>query len=462
MIDKIHKGDKEAYLWIPQHEVEPSALQQIYDILQHDGLVSHLAIMPDVHYGKGATIGSVIPIAGVIPSAIGVDLGCGIFATRLNLKKEHIVGYEKVIHDQICRDVPRGFNDHRDISRTMPFAEELDGKLLQEDIGLKAFKPLENQVGTLGGGNHFIEIQYDEQDFVWIMIHSGSRNIGAQLSSLHIKKAAEKKNATKDLEWFEFDSPEFNEYLYHLNWACQFAIMNRYVMSRIVYEAINRLIPCQRTLTIDCTHNYAQALEIDNHKAILHRKGATSAEQGELGVIPGSMGSSSFIVQGKGCADSYSSCSHGAGRKMSRNKAKEHIKIETFKEQMTSVYSGSIDMKHLDEAPDAYKDIQAVMGYQKELVDIVYELKPLININFKRFKVPSISGCRQGYLHWGLPNASLISYEINCASELRGRTSQFWKTIILFVRHSSHRLCYLKRSISMTIEGISRRLITRD
>lgn len=378
--------------WIPIEKVESSALDQIKAMTEHPRLYKHVAIMPDVHAGIGATIGSVIPIDNaVIPSAVGVDIGCGMCCVKTDLKLEEIYGkisFLPNIYGKILERIPRGF-DTRTESQKKDVHKFASLKIINSlrDYENICSVPLFRQLGTLGGGNHFIELQVDKDNNVYIMLHSGSRNIGNVLAVKHIKKAKllqerYKIDAPKDLEYFDVDTEEGKEYIKDMTFALNFAKENRFVMMEIIKEIlqqhVNREIKFDETINIH--HNYAA---IENHfgKNIwVHRKGATRVTSKITGIIPGSMGSYSYLVTGKDNTQSFHSCSHGAGRTMSRKKAKEEIKIDKFKEQMQDVYSESVDDKHLDEAPDAYKSINEVMENQKELVDIIVELKPVLNV----------------------------------------------------------------------------------
>ncbi len=389
-----------AKFWTGGMEVEQEALNQIRNISNLPILDGHIAIMPDVHFGMGATVGSVLPLRNaVIPAAVGVDIGCGMMAVQLSLKASDLPENLKVIRDQIERDVPVGFNYHQRNVNTngkglegMRIQRERD-KLLNDFGGLRIMKRIkrfdekrmEHQIGTLGGGNHFIELCLDTEQNVWVMLHSGSRNVGKTIGEAATEFAKERamsqgiKMADMNLAWFDEGTPLFEEYVEGMSWAQGYARLNRDLMMLFVLDALKRHLK-PFTLVNDAVnihHNYLSKETHYGRSMWITRKGAVSAAKGQWGIIPGSMGAKSFIVCGKGHEASYCSCSHGAGRVMSRSKAKKIVSLADFAEQTAGVECRK-DEGVLDEAPAAYKDIIEVMRAQEDLVEIKAELKQIL------------------------------------------------------------------------------------
>ena len=388
-------------MWVGDMEVEQAALDQILNISQLPILAGHMAIMPDVHMGKGATVGSVIPTrSAIIPAAVGVDIGCGMIAAMTNLTADDLPASLYSLRNAIERDVPVGFNEHtRGIpSVSGPYADilrknlhktmdQFDHLAMKQHLGRADDKKIARQIGTLGGGNHFIEICLDTKNRVWIMLHSGSRGIGNQIGTVAIEMAKEQaaKRAwglpDKDLAWLDENTPEFDAYIEAMHWAQDYARFNRDTMMNLVIAAMKVKFPTMLILgdVVNCHHNFTSIEEHFGTKMWVTRKGAVSAQLGQLGIIPGSMGAKSFIVQGKGNADSYCSCSHGAGRKMSRNQAKKLFTSLDLENQTAGVECRK-DADVIDEIPGAYKDIDQVMAAQVDLVDIVHTLKQVLCI----------------------------------------------------------------------------------
>ncbi|PYP87793.1 MAG: RNA-splicing ligase RtcB [Blastocatellia bacterium AA13] len=388
--------------WTGDLPVESGAVNQIRNIAGLPIVAGHVAIMPDVHLGKGATVGSVIPTkAAIIPSAVGVDIGCGMVAVKLNLNASDLPDNLSAIRARIERDVPVGFSFHK-TPTTMSHSGGLAASRLNREIDdLRAgFERLAirtrlgrldegrvwRQVGTLGGGNHFIEICLDECQAVWLMLHSGSRNVGKTIGECAIHVAREIAHGLNrslpdlDLAWLDEGTPEFYEYVSALSWAQNYAATNREVMLTLVMTAVSKALkrPIDGAETaVNCHHNYASLEEHFGDRVWITRKGAVSARAGELGIIPGSMGAKSFIVRGKGNADSYSSCSHGAGRTMSRGAAKRQFSLDDLAVQTAGVECRK-DAGVIDEIPAAYKNIDDVMTAQSDLVDIVHTLKQVL------------------------------------------------------------------------------------
>ena len=368
--------------------LEPEAHNQIINISNLPFIERHVAVMPDAHAGKGSTVGTVIATKGaIIPSAVGVDIGCGMCAVKLPFKVDLLGDSLDDLRSSIERSVPVGFNSNDYISdRVAKVISEMP-VLRTHSINKAAL-----QLGTLGGGNHFIEICQDENNNAWIMLHSGSRNIGKTLAEIHIQKS---KNLMKeyfitlpdsDLAYLVQNTTEFGEYINDLHWAQNYAKENRNEMMLRVLKDISYHVygedkgsDFMTILRVDCHHNYTQ---MENHfgkNLWITRKGAVSAREGEYGIIPGSMGSKSYIVKGKGNPLSFCSCSHGAGRRMSRAEAKRRFTVDDLKEQTSGIICRK-DEDVIDEIPGAYKDIDEVMANQDDLVEIVHTLKQLICI----------------------------------------------------------------------------------
>lgn len=387
-------------LWTGALEIESGTYQQILRIADLPILAGHLAIMPDVHFGKGATIGSVIPTRNaVIPAAVGLDIGCGMCAALTNLTASDLPDNLAALRSQIERDIPVGFNEHkRDVYLLGEAGEQYKNNLSRmvnqfESLALRTklknakTNKIIRQAGTLGGGNHFIEICLDLQDRVWVMLHSGSRGIGGQIGEIAIEMAKNQAVTNnrlptdENLAWLDEGSFEFNTYIEAMTWAQDYARFNRDTMMSLLLSAIRRKLPDLLILdeVVNCHHNFTSLEEHFGEKIWVTRKGAVSAKSGEMGIIPGSMGAKSFIVQGKGNHDSYCSCSHGAGRKMSRSKANSTFTVEDLKQQTAGIECRK-DAKVIDEIPSAYKDIDAVMAAQTDLVAVVQSLKQILCI----------------------------------------------------------------------------------
>lgn len=383
---------KNVQFWTGDMDIEFPALNQIRNIADMPILAGHLAIMPDVHMGKGATVGSVIPTRNaIIPSAVGVDIGCGMCAVLTSLTAKDLPDSLSKIRSQIERDVPVGFNEHKsspkDIINNHNIIKQFEDLLLKDKLKSVSLTKISNQIGTLGGGNHFIEICLDLEDRVWVMLHSGSRNIGNQIGTVAInmaKEAAAKRDyklADKDLAWLDQGTVEFESYISAMMWAQDYAALNRDTMMRRIQYILQKEFPQIKFIgeVINCHHNFTSIEEHFGEKMWITRKGAVSARKGQMGIIPGSMGAKSFIVMGKGNPDSYCSCSHGAGRRMSRSEAKKVFTIKDLQEQTLGVDCRK-DSGVIDEIPAAYKDIDQVMAAQQDLVDIIHTLKQVMCI----------------------------------------------------------------------------------
>ena len=366
-------------LWLD--DLEEGALQQAKNLANLPVAFKHIAIMPDSHQGYGMPIGGVLATENaIIPNAVGVDIGCGMCSLRTNMKE---VDRDKLkeIMSLARKRIPVGFNHHddRQDEKWMP---ELNGNL---PISENEYESAMYQVGTLGGGNHFIEIQKGSDGYIWIMIHSGSRNIGYTVAGHYNKKAKKmlKKmdaDAPKDLAWFPEDSKEYHDYYSEMEFCIAFALSNRKLMMERMKESFTDILgDVKFSGFINKPHNFAAKEDHFGKSLIVHRKGATRARSGELGMIPGSQGAPSYIVRGKGNQDSFESCAHGAGRVMSRTKAKKTLNVQDEAEKLRDlgVIHAVRHKSDLDEAPGSYKDIQKVMNLQRDLIDIEIELRPL-------------------------------------------------------------------------------------
>ena len=375
-------------------EVDEQSKQQLRNIASLPFVHHHVAAMPDVHLGIGATIGSVIAThKAIIPAAVGVDIGCGMLACRLSLTANDLDEKSlKKVFDQINRDVPVGRAQHQDnkvlVHAAMPFEARLDAMTAKHPQLLKSFGKFSkwmNQMGTLGGGNHFIEVCLDTSDQVWVMLHSGSRGIGNALASYFIELARKDMERwmiqlpDRDLAYFPEGSEHFADYVEAVNWAQEYAMQNRESMLDLVLAALGRHLPefDVTSEVVNCHHNY---VTIEHHYGAnvwVTRKGAIRAREGDLGIIPGSMGAKSYIVRGKGNPESFHSSSHGAGRKMSRTAAGKQFTAADLARQTAGVICRK-DIGVVDEIPGAYKDIDTVMANQSDLVEPIYQLKQVL------------------------------------------------------------------------------------
>ena len=375
-------------------EIEPSARAQLVNVSKLPIVHHHVAAMPDVHLGIGATVGSVIPtLHAIIPAAVGVDIGCGMMAARLSLASDQLD--EKSLRktfDQISRDVPVGFAQHddRDVrDHAAKRFQKVLRRILEKHPGIEKRKGKStswtHQLGTLGGGNHFIEVCLDEAGRAWVMLHSGSRGIGNAIGTYFIelaKKDSQKNNVhlpDADLAYFPEGARHFDDYVEAVGWAQDYARANREEMMDLVLEAMRRHVPAfeVRGAAVNCHHNYVERERHFGEEVWLTRKGAIRARAGDLGIIPGSMGARSYIVRGKGAAESFHSCAHGAGRKMSRNAAQKAFSLQDLRTQTEGVVCRK-DKGVLDEIPGAYKNIDEVMANQSDLVEVVHTLKQVL------------------------------------------------------------------------------------
>jgi tRNA-splicing ligase RtcB len=378
----------DARLWTPVEQVESQALTQLRNMASLPW-VAHVAVMPDVHFGKGATVGSVIGMRGAVsPAAVGVDIGCGMGAVRTSLTAAQLPESLRAIRTDLEDAIPVGFSAHDalvkpddprlkvDVKELLGGFDDLDPAV--KDLGGRAAK----QLGTLGGGNHFIELCLDTEQRVWLMLHSGSRNIGKSLAEVHMARAKKLKHnralADPDLAVFLAGTEEMAAYRRDLEWAQRYAMINRRLMFDLYMQVMRRHFPEVRfDEPVLCHHNYVAEETHHGEELLVTRKGAISARAGQLGVIPGSMGTRSYIVRGLGNPESLHSASHGAGRKMSRGEAKRQFSVKDLAEQTRGVECRK-DGGVLDEIPGAYKPIEQVMEYQRDLVEVVAELKQVL------------------------------------------------------------------------------------
>lgn len=389
------QGNRPIKIWT--NDIEDEALTQLKNLSRLPFIAKNgIACMPDVHAGKGSTVGTVIATdKAIIPAAVGVDIGCGMNAVRTSLKASDLPDSLKSLRDQIERDVPLGAGGRvqreDDINRRMRRLPETSYKLcanLNENITADYWKKAAPQLGTLGSGNHFIELCIDENQDVWVMLHSGSRGIGNMIGSYYIEKAKKHMESffitlpDSDLAYLPEETDDFTAYMEAVQWAQDYALENRKIMMEIVIYALQSHIPTPFTITqeaINCHHNYVEKENHFGRNLWVTRKGAIRAREGDLGIIPGSMGQRSYIVRGKGNLESYCSCSHGAGRAMSRAQAKRLFTVEDLIKQTEGVECRK-DASVIDEIPSSYKDIDEVMANQTDLVEVVHTLKQVMCI----------------------------------------------------------------------------------
>jgi tRNA-splicing ligase RtcB len=392
--------------WIDGVQLEDAARAQLDNIAGMPFVRPHLAVMPDVHWGMGATVGSVIPTKGaIIPAAVGVDIGCGMMAVRTTLTASDLPDNLFGLRTALEKAIPHGrTNDGKPGDRgawdTVPDAVAFRFRDTTMSMGLEqivakhpkiaqAAERSAHHLGTLGGGNHFVEVCLDENQAVWIMLHSGSRGIGNRIGSYFIEKAKEDMRRwfinlpDQDLAYLVEGSENFNDYWKALNWAQKFAQMNREIMMQAALKALSASVPKEFAIdehAVNCHHNYVAHERHFGEDLMVTRKGAVRIDPDTLGIIPGSMGAKSFIVRGRagrGLVDSVCSCSHGAGRKMSRNEAKKTFSLEDHAQAVAGIEC-RVDKDVIDETPMAYKDIDAVMAAQADHVDIVHTLKQVV------------------------------------------------------------------------------------
>ena len=387
--------------WVRGVPLDPKAKEQLLRTSQLPFIHRWIAAMPDVHWGLGATIGSVIPTKkAIIPAAVGVDIGCGMAAMHTSLTASDLPDNLAPLRSAIERAVPHGRSHHggrndrgafgsatkRNVTAWEGLREGYE-RIVAKYPKLDRNTPPVNHLATLGSGNHFIEICLDEDDDVWFMLHSGSRGVGNR-TGMHFIQLAQKDMGRhlqnlpdKDLAYFEEGSEHFDDYWFAVDWAQRYAATNRWLMMEAVTVAVRdtKLVPAFRAKeqVVNCHHNYVARERHYGDDVLVTRKGAVRAGIGDLGIIPGSMGARSFIVRGKGNPESFESCSHGAGRVMSRTAAKKKFSLDDHVKATQGVECRK-DAGVIDETPAAYKDIDAVMEAQSDLVEIVHRLKQIV------------------------------------------------------------------------------------
>ncbi|MBS9781024.1 MAG: RtcB family protein [Gammaproteobacteria bacterium] len=397
--DILHAGGRPVKTWTQGVPFEEEAKQQLLNVAGLPFVKPWVAVMPDVHVGKGATIGSVIPtVNAIIPAAVGVDLGCGMMAVKTSLTANDLPDNLFAIRSSIEAAVPHGRTSPRSGRDKGSWGQAPDDvlakwALLHDDFELLCERTPKlkntnnlNHLGTLGTGNHFIELCLDENDAVWVMLHSGSRGVGNRIGTTFIERAKKEMERwminlpDKDLAYLPEGSEYFIDYVKAVSWAQRFALLNREVMMARTLKSLADNIEkpfTTDTIAVNCHHNYIKKEVHYGEKMWITRKGAVSAKKGELGIIPGSMGAKSFIVRGLGNEESFCSCSHGAGRVMSRTAAKRLVTLEEHKKAVSGVEC-RLDKDVIDETPSAYKPIEDVMHAQRDLVEIVHTLKQVV------------------------------------------------------------------------------------
>lgn len=372
------------------HDLSHDEIRMAKNVASLPFIFKHISLMPDVHLGKGALVGSVIATKdAIVPAAVGVDIGCGMAAVKTPFTGDQLDGKLKKIRQDLEDLIPTGFNENKDADKSVRnWNGWRDFKDLHKGVSHLQGKA-ERQMGSLGGGNHFIEVCIDTENAVWLMLHSGSRNIGNMLAQSHIKTG---RNLAKmsgtvlpdpDLAYFVEGTAEFAAYWRDLQWAQQYALYNREVMMARFQQTIAKHLSGGKSfkplMSVNCHHNYTERETHYNESVYVTRKGAVRAGTGDLGIIPGSMGAKSYIVRGKGNFESYCSCSHGAGRSMSRSKAKNTYTLDDLIAQTAGVECRK-EEDLIDEIPAAYTSIEQVMENQRDLVEVVATLKQVLYV----------------------------------------------------------------------------------
>jgi len=388
---KVIRSKNLIKMWTDHVPVEEQALEQVMNISKMPFIYRHIAIMPDVHYGIGATVGSVIPTKGaIIPAAVGVDIGCGMMAAKTSLTSKDLPDDLSGLRSLIEAAIPVGMNNFTTDTATHPasYVDDKYSEIIEKHPKIEPKTHPYFQLGTLGSGNHFIEICLDKSDAVWVMLHSGSRGIGNRIGTYFISKAKEEMEKyhiadylpDKDLSYLVENSVLFDDYIEAMEFAQSYANTNRKVMMGLVKSVLRNFFEIDFDFdleAINCHHNYTTRENHFGQNVWITRKGAVNASKGTLGIIPGSMGARSFIVRGLGNPESFNSCSHGAGRVMSRTQAKKLVSLEEHIQDTKGVECRK-DADVIDETPKAYKNIEDVMKSQEDLVEIVYELKQIL------------------------------------------------------------------------------------
>ncbi len=380
--------------WTRGVAFEAGAQRQLRNVARLPFVHSHVAAMPDVHFGVGATVGSVIPTVGaIVPAAVGVDIGCGMVAQRTSLDASGLPDSLKDLRREIEQAVPHGGGKGslgawreapKRVGRAWRGLSDAYARIVDRHDKVAHRRPVE-QLGTLGSGNHFIEVCLDEEDRVWVMLHSGSRGAGNRIGThfIHLARREMERHQVRlpdrNLAYLREGSELFDDYVAAVGWAQDYARANRDLMLAAVLDALRAHLPPFRleAAAIDCHHNYVAREHHFGRDVLLTRKGAVRAGEGDLGIIPGSMGARSFIVRGKGNPQSFHSCSHGAGRVMSRTEARRRVSLDEHRRATRDVECRK-DRAVLDETPSAYKPIDRVMEAQRDLVDVVHELRQVV------------------------------------------------------------------------------------
>ncbi len=394
----MYQINESAISWLPPEQIEPAAMQQIVKLASMPFIFRHVAIMPDCHVGMGATVGSCIPTDGaIIPAAVGVDIGCGMVAVRTPLSRGDLPGDLSGIREGIERRIPLSAGKYnRSVSSTAKTRVATLEKKAGERLGL--YKRLSGradwrlQLGSLGSGNHFIEVTLDESETVWAFLHSGSRGIGNKIAMQHIRTAQRimKRESIRlpdsDLAYLSEGTDEFDDYIRDLRWAQDFALLNREEMmdrvmtelSYTVYDEGGHEVELELE-HIQCHHNFTQKERHYGKDVWVSRKGAIQAKEGQMGLIPGSMGTASYVVRGLGSVDAFETAPHGAGRRFSRTQARKRFTMDDFDRDMQGIEVRR-SKEFIDELPGAYKDIDTVMEQSRDLVEIVHTFRQLVNV----------------------------------------------------------------------------------
>ena len=394
----MYQINETAISWLPPEQIEPVAMQQIVKLASMPFIYKHVAIMPDCHVGMGATVGSCIPTDGaIIPAAVGVDIGCGMVAVRTPLSRGDLPENLSGIREGIERRIPlsAGKYDRRLSSTAEPRVaalEEKGGDRLRVYRKLSRRVDWRRQLGSLGSGNHFIEITVDESESVWAFLHSGSRGIGNRIATHHIgvaqrlMKQQSIRLPDRDLAYLSEGTEEFDDYIHDLRWAQDFALFNREeMMDRVMTELSYTVygegghedeLELER---IQCHHNFTQKERHFGKDVWVSRKGAIQAKEGQMGLIPGSMGTASYVVRGLGSAEAFETAPHGAGRRFSRGEARRRFTMDDFDRDMQGIEVRR-SKEFIDELPGAYKDIDTVMEQSKDLVEIVHTFRQIVNV----------------------------------------------------------------------------------
>ena len=394
----MYQINKTAISWLPLEQIEPAAMQQIVKIASMPFIYKHVAIMPDCHVGMGATVGSCIPTDGaIIPAAVGVDIGCGMVAVRTPLSRDDLPADLRGIREGIERRIPLSAGKYnRSVSSTaqarVATLEKKAGDRLSLYRKLSGRADWRLQLGSLGSGNHFIEITLDESEGVWAFLHSGSRGIGNKIAMQHIRTAQRlmKRESIRlpdrDLAYLSEGTEEFDEYIRDLRWAQDFALLNREeMMDRVMTELSYTVygegghegeLELER---IQCHHNFTQKERHYGKDVLVSRKGAIQAKEGQMGLIPGSMGTASYVVRGLGSVDAFETAPHGAGRRFSRTQARKRFTMDDFDRDMQGIEVRR-SKEFIDELPGAYKDIDTVMEQSRDLVEIVHTFRQIVNV----------------------------------------------------------------------------------